>query len=146
MHTWNGTTYTESGSYTVTLSDAYGCDSVATLELTVLEKSDVKPVDNLVLNLASAFKVYSMDHLAWVAQDVTLNWGGSTPLYVFIAKSKDFALTPYNRYVIHYEEIAAGGSWVLTKEQMASWAAYADADGQIYVRFLTEFEGTLRVK
>ena len=145
-YTWNGVTYTESGLYTVTLLDAYGCDSVATLELTVLEKSDVKPVDNLVLNLASAFKVYSMDHLAWVAQDVTLNWGGSTPLYVFIAKSKDFALTPYNRYVIHYEEIAAGGSWVLTKEQMASWAAHADADGQLYVRFLTEFEGTLRVK
>lgn len=145
-YTWNGTTYTESGSYTVTLSDAYGCDSVATLELTVLEKSDVKPVDNLVLNLASAFKVYSMDHLSWVAQDVTLNWGGSTPLYVFIAKSKDFALTPYNRYVIHYEEIAAGGSWVLTKEQMASWTAHADADGQIYVRFLTEFEGELIVK
>ena len=145
-YTWNGATYTESGSYTVTLSDAYGCDSVVTLELTVLEKSDVKPVDNLVLNLASAFKVYSMDHLEWVAQDVTLNWGGSTPLYVFIAKSKDFALTPYNRYVIHYEEIAADGSWVLTKEQMASWAAHADADGQIYVRFLTEFEGTLRVK
>ena len=142
-YTWNGTTYTESGSYTVTLSDAYGCDSVVTLELTVLEKSDVKPVDNLVLNLASAFKVYSMDHLAWVAQDVTLNWGGSTPLYVFIAKSKDFALTPYNRYVIHYEEIAAGGSWVLTKEQMASWAAHADADGQLYVRFLTEEEGVL---
>lgn len=145
-YTWNGTTYTESGSYTVTLQDAYGCDSVVTLELTVLEKSDVKPVDNLVLNLASAFKVYSMDHLAWVAQDVTLNWGGSTPLYVFIAKSKDFALTPYNRYVIHYEEIVAGGSWVLTKEQMASWAAHADADGQIYVRFLTEFEGELIVK
>lgn len=145
-YTWNGATYTESGSYTVTLSDAYGCDSVVTLELTVLEKSDVKPVDNLVLNLASAFKVYSMDHLSWVAQDVTLNWGGSTPLYVFIAKSKDFALTPYNRYVIHYEEIAAGGSWVLTKEQMASWAAHTDADGQIYVRFLTEFEGELIVK
>ena len=148
-YTWNGVEYAVSGSYTDTLKTIHGCDSVVTLNLTILpnpEKTELFTNDNLVLNLASAFKVYSMDHLAWVAQDVTLNWGGSTPLYVFIAKSKDFALTPYNRYVIHYEEIAAGGSWVLTKEQMASWAAHADADGQLYVRFLTEFEGELIVK
>ena len=148
-YTWNGVEYAVSGSYTDTLKTIHGCDSVVTLNLTILpnpEKTELFTNDNLVLNLASAFKVYSMDYLAWVAQDVTLNWGGSTPLYVFIAKTKDFALTPYNRYVIHYEEIAAGGSWVLTKEQMASWAAHADADGQIYVRFLTEFEGELTVK
>ena len=148
-YTWNGVEYAVSGSYTDTLKTIHGCDSVVTLNLTILpnpEKTELFTNDNLVLNLASAFKVYSMDYLAWVAQDVTLNWGGSTPLYVFIAKTKDFALTPYNRYVIHYEEIAAGGSWVLTKEQMASWAAHADADGQIYVRFLTEFEGELIVK
>ena len=38
---WNGTTYTESGSYTKTLQSAYGCDSIVTLHLTILPESAV---------------------------------------------------------------------------------------------------------
>ncbi len=34
-YTWNGTTYTTSGTYTKTLVNAGGCDSTATLELTI---------------------------------------------------------------------------------------------------------------
>ena len=34
-YTWNGTTYTTAGSYTVHLTNAAGCDSAATLNLTV---------------------------------------------------------------------------------------------------------------
>jgi hypothetical protein len=101
----------------------------------------------MILNLASAFKVFTMEHLSWVAQDVNIHWGGTSPLYVFIASENDFALTPYNRYVLHYEEIAAGGDWVLTASQMASWAQHAAAaGGKVYVRFLTEFEGELTTK
>ena len=149
-HTWNGVTYTESGSYSATLQDAFGCDSVVTLHLTVLpnpNKTELYPNDYMILNLASAFKVFTMEHLSWVAQDVNIHWGGTSPLYVFIASENDFALTPYNRYVLHYEEIAAGGDWVLTAAQMASWAQHAAAaGGKVYVRFLTEFEGELTTK
>jgi len=35
--TWNGTTYTNSGSYTQTFTNIAGCDSVATLNLTINE-------------------------------------------------------------------------------------------------------------
>jgi hypothetical protein len=149
-HTWHGVTYTESGSYSATLQDAFGCDSVVTLHLTVLpnpNRTELYPNDYMILNLASAFKVFTMEHLSWVAQDVNIHWGGTSPLYVFIASENDFALTPYNRYVLHYEEIAAGGDWVLTAAQMASWAQHAAAaGGKVYVRFLTEFEGELTTK
>ena len=35
-YTWNGKTYTKPGSYTDTLQNIYGCDSIVTLNLTVL--------------------------------------------------------------------------------------------------------------
>jgi PKD repeat protein len=34
-YTWNGQTFTESGVYPVSLSNAFGCDSIATLQLTI---------------------------------------------------------------------------------------------------------------
>jgi hypothetical protein len=143
-YVWNGTSYTESGSYTQIFTSQYGCDSVVTLKLTVLEKSDVKTTDALELALPSAFKVYTMDHADWVAQSVVLHWQGASPLHIFVAKEEVHNLTPYNRHVLHYEMIPAGEEWILTKEQMAAWEAEAAAaGGKLYVRFLTEHEGEL---
>lgn len=141
---WNDSAFTESTEYTATLQDAYGCDSVVTLKLTVLEKSDIKTTDDVMLNLASAFKVYTMDHTDWVADDVKVNWEGASPLHVFVAKEEIYNLTPFNRYVLHYEVVPAGEEWVVTKEQMAAWEAEATAaGGKLYVRFLTEKDGRL---
>ena len=141
---WNDSAFTESTEYTDTLQDAYGCDSVVTLKLTVLEKSDIKTTDDVMLNLASAFKVYTMDHTDWVADDVKVNWEGASPLHVFVAKEEIYNLTPFNRYVLHYEVVPAGEEWVVTKEQMAAWEAEATAaGGKLYVRFLTEKDGRL---
>ena len=141
---WNDSAFVESTEYTATLQDAYGCDSVVTLKLTVLEKSDIKTTDDVILNLASAFKVYTMDHTDWVADDVKVNWEGASPLHVFVAKEEIYNLTPFNRYVLHYEVVPAGEEWVVTKEQMAAWEAEATAaGGKLYVRFLTEKDGRL---
>ena len=141
---WNDSAFTESTVYTATLQNKYGCDSVVTLKLTVLEKSDVKTKDALELALPSAFKVYTMDHADWVAQSVVLHWQGASPLHIFVAKEEVHNLTPYNRHVLHYEMIPAGEEWILTKEQMAAWEAEAAAaGGKLYVRFLTEHEGEL---
>ena len=38
-YTWNGKTYSANGEYSVTLSNANGCDSVATLHLTIMPKA-----------------------------------------------------------------------------------------------------------
>ena len=144
-YTWHGTTYTESGSYTITLQDANGCDYQATLHLTVLpnpEKTDLQPTDMMPLDLQDAFKVMTMEQGLWSAQDVKMHWDGVSPLHVFVAKQKVYALTPYNRHVLHYEMIPAGAEWTLSKDMMAAWESYV-VEGVLYVRFLTELPGTL---
>ena len=76
-------------------------------------------------------------------QAVTLVWTGVEPLHTFVAETCEFALAPYNRYVHAYVPVPAQGDWVL---DMDALAPYVDEDGYLYVRFLTEFEGTLRMK
>lgn len=48
-YTWNGTTYTTSGTYTYTTTNAAGCDSVATLVLTVNATPQVSAVPDAIL-------------------------------------------------------------------------------------------------
>lgn len=149
-YTWNGKDYTEAGEYTITLQDENGCDYQATLILNVLPplspclQASVKlnVGDELKVNLASAFTVYAIDYNAWMQQAVTLVWTGIEPLHTFVAETCEFALAPYNRYVHAYVPVPAQGDWVL---DMDALAPYVDEDGYLYVRFLTEFEGTLRV-
>ena len=142
---WHGVTYTESGEYTITLQDENGCDYQATLHLTILpnpDKTDLQPTDMMSLHLQDAFKVMTMEQGLWSAQDVKMHWDGVSPLHVFVAKQKVYALTPYNRHVLHYEMIPAGADWTLSKDMMAAWESYI-AEGVLYVRFLTELPGTL---
>ena len=47
-YTWNGVTYYESGEYTQTFTAANGCDSVATLQLTIKNCTDVLSVDSVI--------------------------------------------------------------------------------------------------
>ena len=149
-YTWNGKDYTEAGEYTITLQDENGCDYQATLILNVLPplspclQASVKlnVGDELKVNLASAFTVYAIDYNAWMQQAVTLEWTGVEPLHTFVAETCEFALAPYNRYVHAYVPVPAQGDWVL---DMNALAPYVDEDGYLYVRFLTEFEGTLKV-
>ena len=149
-YTWNGKDYTEAGEYTITLQDENGCDYQATLILNVLPplspclQASVKlnVGDELKVNLASAFTVYAIDYNAWMQQAVTLVWTGVEPLHTFVAETCEFALAPYNRYVHAYVPVTAQGDWVL---DMDALAPYVDEDGYLYIRFLTEFEGTLKV-
>ena len=151
---WNGTTYTESGEYTITLQDANGCDYQATLILTVLpeEKPEgpcvaastlLEPVAELTLNLGNAFDIYSIDYEAWLASGVNLVWTGKGALHTFVAKDCEFAVAIYHKDVVNYTEVPAEGNVVLSKDILAPLAQYVDADGYLYVRFLTEKEGQL---
>ena len=150
-YTWNGKDYTEAGEYTITLQDKNGCDYQATLILNVLPPLSpclqvsvkLNVGDELKVNLASAFTVYAIDYNSWMRQAVTLVWTGVEPLHTFVAETCEFALAPYNRYVHAYVPVPAQGDWVL---DMNALAPYVDEDDYLYVRFLTEFEGTLKVK
>ncbi len=41
--TWNGQTYTQSGNYSLTFQNIYGCDSIVTLSLTINPSEDIGP-------------------------------------------------------------------------------------------------------
>ncbi len=151
---WNGVTYTESGEYTITLQDANGCDYQATLILTVLpeEKPEgpcvaastlLEPVAQITLNLGAAFDIYRIDYQAWLASGVNLVWTGKGALHTFVAKDCEFAVAIYHQDVVNYTEVPAEGNVVLSKAILAPLAQHVDADGYLYVRFLTELEGQL---
>ena len=151
---WNGKTYTESGPYTITLQDKNGCDYEATLVLTVKpeEKPEnpcvavstlLEPVATLTLNLGDAFDIYRIDYQAWLASGVNLVWTGKGALHTFVAKHCEFAVAVYHKEVVNYTEVPAEGNVILSKAILAPLAQYVDADGYLYVRFLTEQEGQL---
>ena len=149
---WHGVTYTESGEYTITLQDENGCDYQATLLLTVEEKpvspcvaasTLLEPVAELTLNLGNAFDIYRIDYQAWLASGVNLVWTGKGSLHTFVAKDCEFAVAIYHKDVVNYTEVPAEGNVILSKVILAPLAQYVDADGYLYVRFLTELEGQL---
>ena len=153
-YTWHGITYTESGEYTITLQDENGCDYQATLVLTVLPEERpenpcvaastlLEPVATLTLNLGDAFDIYRIDYQAWLASGVNLVWTGKGALHTFVAKHCEFAVAVYHKEVVNYTEVPAEGNVILSKAILAPLAQYVDADGYLYVRFLTEQEGQL---
>ena len=151
---WHGVVYAESGEYTITLQDENGCDYQATLILTVLPEDKpvspcvaastlLEPVAELTLNLGNAFDIYRIDYEAWLASGVNLVWTGKGALHTFVAKDCEFAVAIYHKDVVNYTEVPAEGNVVLSKAILAPLAQYVDADGYLYVRFLTELEGQL---
>ena len=151
---WHGVVYAESGEYTITLQDENGCDYQATLILTVLPEEKpvspcvaastlLEPVAELTLNLGNAFDIYRIDYQAWLASGVNLVWTGKGALHTFVAKDCEFAVAIYHKDVVNYTEVPAEGNVILSKAILAPLAQYVDADGYLYVRFLTELEGQL---
>jgi hypothetical protein len=152
---WNGKTYSQSITDTITLQDAMGCDYLAILKLTVMDKPvspcvlgsiELKVGDQLTLNLDSAFTIYRVNYAEFAAQDRTLTWTGATDLHTFVAETCTFAVAPYNKYVHVYVPVPAQGETLWTAAQWADLAAFVDEDGYLYLRFLTEKEGVLTVE
>lgn len=69
-YTWNGQTYSESGTYSVALSNTFGCDSIANLELTIT------PVDTTVF-LTGATLTVQQDEAEYQWLDCT---NGNAPI------------------------------------------------------------------
>ena len=107
---------------------------------------ELKANNQLTLNLDSAFTVYRINYNDWVNNGITLTWNGTEPLHTFVAETCEFAVTPYNKFVHTYVSVPAEGVAVLDTAKLAEMATYVDEDGYLYIRFLTEKEGTLEVK
>jgi len=82
-YTWsaNGTTYTTSGSYTATLTNAQGCDSLATLNLTVNNST------------ASTESVTACETYTWSTNGATYTSGGSFTATLTNAQGCDSIVT-----------------------------------------------------
>ena len=109
----------------------------------VLNSTELKKGDKLTMNLDGAFAVYRVNYADYKDAGLKLSWTGAEPLHTFVAETCEFAVAPYNRFVHAYEAIVADADAVL---DINSLAAYVDADGYLYLRFLTEKEGVLEVK
>lgn len=102
--------------------------------------------DQITLNLDSAFTVYCFNYAKWAVQNVTFQWAGEEALHTFVAETCQFAVAPYNKYVLNYVAIPAQGKLVLDAATLAAFADKVDDAGYLYIRFLTEKEGTLTIK
>lgn len=111
----------------------------------VANSIELKSGDQVVLNLDSAFTIYRINYAEWVAKDNKLVWSGSEPLHTFVAETCQFAVAPYNKYVVNYVVVPAAGEYVLDVTTLTQYADKVDADGYLYIRFLTEKEGSLSV-
>ena len=101
--------------------------------------------DKIVLSLDSAFTIYRINYAEWAKQNVTFQWSGEEALHTFVAETCEFAVAPYNRYVVNYIPVSANGNFVLDAATLATFADKVDDAGYLYIRFLTEKEGILSV-
>ncbi len=81
---WNGTSYTSAGTYPVTLTSASGCDSIATLNLTV--NSDITPTFNSIAPICSEAPAITLPIIS--LNGITGTWSPAfnntaTTLYTF---------------------------------------------------------------
>ena len=112
----------------------------------VLGSTELKLNSVVNLNLSSVHTIYRINYAEWQAAGATLAWGGTSPLHTFLASTCTFPVAPHNRYVLDYEAVLPAGEKVMAADWLARMAQYVDEDGYLYIRFLTEFEGTLQVK
>ena len=102
--------------------------------------------DEFVVNLDSAFTVYCINYAEWVNKNITFRWSGEESLHTFVAETCQFAVAPYNKYVVNYITIPANGELMLDANKLSEFADKVDDAGYLYIRFLTEKEGKLTVE
>lgn len=88
----------------------------------------------------------------WAHQDVKLYWKGTSSIKVFLCDTcKGFTLNKSNAHVKLYKEVAINSdgtrdTLLLTKDELAAVAEFADSDGYMYFRFNNSATGSLIVK
>lgn len=88
----------------------------------------------------------------WAQQDVKLYWKGTSSIKVFLCDTcKGFTLNKSNAHVKLYKEVAINSdgtrdTLLLTKDELAAVAEFADSDGYMYFRFNNSATGSLIVK
>jgi chitinase len=118
-YTWNGTTYTTSGAYTWTGTNASGCDSVATLNLTI----------NPVYNETDTISICNGDSYTFGTQTLTT---AGTYTEVFTASNGcDSTVTLTLNTLTSYNEtatasICTGDSYIFGTQTLTTAGVYTD--------------------
>lgn len=87
----------------------------------------------------------------WAEQDVQLYWKGTSSMKIFLCDTcTGFTLNKSNQHVKLYKEVAINSdgsrdTLVITKDELAAVAQYADADGFMYFRFNNSATGSMIV-
>ena len=155
-HTWRLKTgklaYGADGSLLVAGNFANGKHYTMTAENVIMPTNPcvdatplLEPTAELALNINNAFDVYRIDYQAWLNSGVNLIWSGNEALHTFVAKDCEFAVAIHHKDVVNYTEVPAAGNVVLNADILTGLASYVDADGYLYIRFLTEAEGILTI-
>lgn len=155
-HTWRLKTgklaYGADGSLLVAGNFANGKHYTMTAENVIMPTNPcvdatplLEPTAELALNINNAFDVYRIDYQAWLNSGVNLVWSGNEALHTFVAKDCEFAVAIHHKDVVNYTEVPAAGNVVLNADILTGLAPYVDADGYLYIRFLTEAEGILTI-
>lgn len=105
--------------------------------------SEIFPAGETTIAANSSSVIYRIDYEKWKKGDVELYWGGARVMYVYLADTCSFTLSNTNEHVLNYQSLNAKSSFVITKENMDSYADRVDADGYLYFRFNTRNKGTL---
>ena len=137
---------TNQGKVTFTSSKPAEEDPVILTNECVESSIKLNAGDEFVVNLDSAFTVYCINYAEWVNKNITFRWSGEESLHTFVAETCQFAVAPYNKYVVNYITIPANGELVLDAAKLSEFADKVDDAGYLYIRFLTEKEGKLTVE
>ena len=108
--------------------------------------------DSVRLQRNATTTAWRVNIAQWSQQDVKLYWKGTSSIKVFLCDTcKGFTLNKTNEHVKLYKEVSVNtdgtrDTLLLTKDELASVAQYADGDGFLYFRFNNAATGSLIVK
>lgn len=108
--------------------------------------------DSVRLQRNSSSTAWRVNINQWAQQDVKLYWKGTSSIKVFLCDTcKGFTLNKTNAHVKLYKEVAINSdgtrdTLLLTKDELAAVAEFADSDGFMYFRFDNAAAGSLIVK
>lgn len=108
--------------------------------------------DSVCLQRNASTTAWRVNINQWAQQDVKLYWKGTSSIKVFLCDTcKGFTLTKTNTHVKLYKEVAINSdgtrdTLLLTKDELAAAAEFADSDGYMYFRFNNSATDSLIVR
>ena len=66
---------------------------------------------------------------------MTINWEGSSRIYIYFGDTCTFAMSKTNEHVVHYVYLGSADTYDISAETIDTWKDRVDEYGYLYVRF-----------